>query len=319
MPAWIYLFLFLFGAAIGSFLNVVILRYKPEGRILKSVGGRSHCPHCNRTLRWYELIPLLSFAFQRGRCRSCYARLTWQYPLVEFLSGAVLVLVPWMTIKTNPGILLYLFGSLSRFSVISHALYASLHTAALGNALLAVLWIVAFLTLIVIAAIDLRLKIIPDEMNLFLAALGIGAVLIKYFFHIFAFSGGKAVGSFLGPYATMFGFTGDVWINALIGTAFVVLLLALLHFGSRGRAMGFGDVKFAVGFGLLMGWPDAGVALMLAFIVGSIISLFLLAIGKGRMKSKLPFAPFIVAGITLVYFFGYDIINGYFRLFGLHI
>lgn len=224
-----------------------------------------------------------------------------------------------MTIKNNPGILNYLLHAVSMTHNISPALYASMHTAAIGNSLLAVLWIGAFLSFLAMAAIDLRLKMIPDELNLFLAGLGVVAVLIKYFFNIFSFTGGKAVGSFLGSYALIFGFTGDVWINTLAGVAFGVLLLGLLHFGSRGRAMGLGDVKFIVGVGLLMGWPDAAVALILAFIIGSIISLFIMAIGKGRMRSRIPFAPFIIMGITLVYFFGYDIINGYFRLFGLQI
>ncbi len=222
-----------------------------------------------------------------------------------------------MTVKSHPGMLSYLLNAIPKTHNITASFYAGLHTAAIGNAILAGLWIIAFLSFILIASIDLRLKIIPDEMNIFLAAVGAAAVLTKYFFHVFSFTGGKAEGSLLGSYALIFGFTGDVWINALIGVAFGVLLLGLLHFGSRGRAMGFGDVKFIVGVGLLMGWPDAAIALILAFIVGSIISLFVMAVGKGKMKSRLPFAPFIVMGITLVFFFGYDIINGYFKLFGL--
>lgn len=311
--------MFLFGICIGSFLNVVILRYEPDKHILKNVGGRSRCPHCRRVLKWYELIPLLSFAFQKGRCRTCRARLTWQYPLVEFLSGLVFVAVPWVALRNNPGVITYLLHPFPTSSAISQSFYHSLRLVAVGNTALAGLWIVVFLALIVIATIDLRLKIIPDELNVFLAILGIGAILIKYFLRGFSFSGGHIQGSFLESYATLFGFTGNVWLNALVGAGSVVVFLGIIHFFSRGRAMGFGDVKFSFGIGLLMGWPDAAVAILLSFIVGSIISLFLLAIGKEKLKSKLPFAPFIVLGITLVYFFGYDIINGYFRLFGVQI
>jgi prepilin signal peptidase PulO-like enzyme (type II secretory pathway) len=82
-------FVFLFGAAIGSFLNVVILRWVSG----QSIAGRSHCPHCRRMLSWYDLIPLLSFTFFRGRCRTCYNPISWQYPVVELLSGVGAVLL----------------------------------------------------------------------------------------------------------------------------------------------------------------------------------------------------------------------------------
>ena len=63
--------LFLFGLAVGSFINVLALRYKSGGKIFSStiIGGRSRCPYCRRTLRWYELIPLFSFIIQGGQCR----------------------------------------------------------------------------------------------------------------------------------------------------------------------------------------------------------------------------------------------------------
>jgi len=91
-----YLFLFIFGLAIGSFLNVVSLRFQPGQRLLdlRIINGRSHCPHCQKTLRWYELIPLLSFIVQFGKCRHCKKKLSLQYPLVEFLSGLIFVSVP---------------------------------------------------------------------------------------------------------------------------------------------------------------------------------------------------------------------------------
>lgn len=79
--SWQLLVSLLVGACIGSFLNVVILRFgKKEG-----LAGRSHCPSCHRTLRWWELIPILSFLLLGARCATCHKSLTWQYPLVEFL------------------------------------------------------------------------------------------------------------------------------------------------------------------------------------------------------------------------------------------
>lgn len=74
-------FAFVFGAIVGSFLNVVILRLPdPEASV---VFPGSHCPRCQTPLRWYDNIPILSFLFLRGRCRRCRERISWQYPLVE--------------------------------------------------------------------------------------------------------------------------------------------------------------------------------------------------------------------------------------------
>lgn len=68
----------------GSFLNVLIDRLPKRKNVLT---GRSVCDHCNKTLRWFELIPLLSFLIQGGRCRRCSAKLSWQYPIVELVTG----------------------------------------------------------------------------------------------------------------------------------------------------------------------------------------------------------------------------------------
>jgi len=78
--------LILLGLIIGSFLNVVILRLH-AGKSF--VTGRSHCPHCHKTLQWYELVPVLSFAVQTGKCRHCHKRISWQYPIVELATGAL--------------------------------------------------------------------------------------------------------------------------------------------------------------------------------------------------------------------------------------
>jgi len=81
----------LVGLALGSFLNVVITRL-PRGEPLW--GGRSRCPQCRSPLRWYDNIPLCSYAWLRGRCRSCGAAIPWRYPLVE-LAGGIMALALW--------------------------------------------------------------------------------------------------------------------------------------------------------------------------------------------------------------------------------
>lgn len=80
----------LLGLAVGSFLNVLIDRL-PKGQSV--VWGRSHCDFCKKTLRWYELIPVLSFVVQRGRCRRCHKKLSVQYPIIELVTGVGFVLL----------------------------------------------------------------------------------------------------------------------------------------------------------------------------------------------------------------------------------
>jgi len=82
--------LFVFGAIIGSFLNVLALRASSG----LGLTGRSHCLHCAQTLGVWELIPIFSFFFLRGRCRMCRTRLSWQYPLVELWAGLIFISVP---------------------------------------------------------------------------------------------------------------------------------------------------------------------------------------------------------------------------------
>jgi len=80
-----------FGAMVGSFLNVVILRLPKEGASI--VFPASHCPQCQRPLAWYENIPLFSFLALRGRCRTCKVAISWQYPLVELAMAGMAALV----------------------------------------------------------------------------------------------------------------------------------------------------------------------------------------------------------------------------------
>lgn len=79
--------LFVLGLIIGSFLNVLALRLRSG----LTLGGRSACFSCAKTLEWWELIPVLSFIFLRGRCSSCKTRISWQYPLVELWTGIFFV------------------------------------------------------------------------------------------------------------------------------------------------------------------------------------------------------------------------------------
>ena len=86
---------------------------------------------------------------------------------------------------------------------------------------------------------------------------------------------------------------------------------------SRGKAMGWGDFKLVGALGLIFGWPDILMVILLAFITGALVSIVVLIGKKKKMKDAIPFGPFLTTGAALTFFFGYQIIGGYFKLFGL--
>lgn len=284
------------GIAVGSFLNVVTLRFNPEegeSKLFKHIYGRSHCPHCGKELQWYELVPLFSFLLQRGHCRSCGSRLTLQYPIVELLGGLIFILVPYNLLPVHPLLPVPYF--------------------------LIVIWIFAMLALLTMSVIDFHHRIIPDSINVFIAVLGIALLGYKYFSGSPAGEAGFLSqgigGSFLKSYALMLPLGGSFPVNVFIGAIFGVAFLGALFVISGGRGMGFGDVKLAAALGLLMGWPDIALALVLAFITGAALSILLIFLKRKTMKDYVPFGPFIALGGVLVFFFGYQILYFYFHFF----
>lgn len=146
--------IFVLGLLVGSFLNVVIFRMN-TGRTV--VTGRSKCSHCARELHWYELIPVLSFLSLRGRCRTCRAHLSFQYPVVELITALVFV-IAYIRI-----ILLGSFDTLSWLSFIFACVVASI--------------------VIVITIYDLKHKIIPDMAVYPLILLAVLSIFVKYFLY----------------------------------------------------------------------------------------------------------------------------------------
>lgn len=297
MTTVFYIALFVLGLAAGSFLNVLTLRYRPERGFFSRAawGGRSRCVHCKEMLTWYELIPLASFAVQGGKCRSCGARLSRQYPLVECATAALAVGIPMF------------------FS----AWYGMRGVAALEAPLwyygFLLLWFAVALAWLAVIIVDARHYIVPDELNLALAVLGAGLIALVAL-HESALPEFRS--SFLKHYALLFtpSFLESVWAahvaGALVGGAFFWLLSLIQH----GNAMGFGDVKLALVSGLVLGFPDIVFAAGIAFLIGGIWSSVLMAIGRKKIGDRLPFAPFLVIGFLVTITLGFPLLHWYFKL-----
>ncbi len=278
--------LFILGASIGSFMGVISGRYKENLPIWskKIMGGRSHCEFCNKQLRWFELVPVLSFVFQRGKCNSCGKWFGWRYLAIELASGLLFAFVPIVVSR--------------EFYVLSPSFY-----------ILSVLWIFVFSVLLAVSIIDYRLRIIPDEANLSLAILGLLITALRPF--------NETAGSFMGYYGILFGFHSDRWLNHFLAAALVGIFFAILILVTKGRGMGGGDMKLVAAMGLIFGWPDIVLVAILSFIIGSVFGSGAIILKKERFKSKIAFGPFMALSGLLVFFFGYQIMSFYFGLLGI--
>jgi prepilin signal peptidase PulO-like enzyme (type II secretory pathway) len=130
----LFLFVFVFGTIIGSFLNVVIIRHG-TGR---SLGGRSKCAVTGKTLEWYELMPIISFLIQGGKSRHGGAKISWQYPLVEFFTGLSFVAIVYKFLG-----LVYYYPQIGMINIFFYFIIISL--------------------MIIIFVYDFHHQIIPDQ------------------------------------------------------------------------------------------------------------------------------------------------------------
>jgi len=108
--------IFIFGLVIGSFLNVCIYRIPRKESI---VVGSSHCTNCGNRIKWYDLIPLLSYLILLGRCRYCKEKISLQYPCIEFLNGiGWLGIYLWLGLTVWSGLVCLVFSVLLVLLVI---------------------------------------------------------------------------------------------------------------------------------------------------------------------------------------------------------
>ena len=258
------IFVALFGLAAGSFFNVLIYRL-PRGESLISPG--SHCPHCNRPIRPWENIPVVSYLLLGRRCAGCGTRIPFVYPGIEILTA---------------GLALFLWSFLSRSisSDYSHDLHLALELFAL-------------LLMIPVAVIDIRHYIIPDILTFSLLGAGLTS----------AFLPGDIT-----PFQSLLGvFAGG-------GTLWGIGLLGRVAF-RKGEAMGGGDIKLLAAFGAIWGVKTALLTIFFGSCLGTIIAGAAMIAGRLNRQHRIPFGPFLAAGLWVAVLKGNAIVASYLSLF----
>lgn len=242
--------IFLYGIVIGSFCNVCIYRIPAKENIVKI---RSHCMGCGYQLKWYDLVPLVSYAALGGKCRKCGQRLSVQYPLIEALNGVLYIVV-------------FIVNGMNADSI----LYCLLTSA-----------------LLVLSVIDFRTYEIPFGINLFILALGlihlglhldewaeltIGFFAVSIFLYIlYLVSGGRAIG---GGDIKLMAVCGLVlgWKRILLGFLLGCVLGSVIHIvrmkvSKEGHVLAMGP-HLAAGVWIALLWGDTFLDWYLRFAAG---------------------------------------------------
>lgn len=271
MVFFLLLSMFIFGLIIGSFLNCLIWRlYKEE-----SLWGRSYCPECRHQIAWYDNIPLLSFIILGGRCRHCRKKISWQYPLVEFLLGALFVLAGvknlggWTQLANyTPSEILFHFNS-ARF-------YLSLGRD---------YFIIAVMMIVLVY--DLRWYLIS---NLVIWPASIIIFILNFIL-------------------------GLGWLNSLAFAVISAGFFWLQFIITRRRGIGEGDIWLGLLLGFVFpNLPSWWLMIVTSYFIGSLVGLLLMLSGRKKWGSKLPLGVFLAIGAIIVLLFGQNIIDYYLAL-----
>lgn len=247
-----------FGAVVGSFLNVVILRlpdrmladWRSQAREVLEMDAAdgalppgivrepSHCPKCKHRLGALDNIPLLSWLVLRGRCRYCKTPISVQYPLVELLSALAAMVVVW------------------KFGASWQAL------AGLGFSF----------ALIALAGIDVRTQLLPDPITLSLLWAGLLLSLLPLFVN-----------------------PGDALVGAAVGYLSLWLVYWAFKLATGKEGMGYGDFKLFAALGAWMGALALLPIILMASLIGAIVGGTVLALRGQDRNVPIPFGPFLAA------------------------
>jgi leader peptidase (prepilin peptidase)/N-methyltransferase len=271
------IFSFLFGLALGSFLNVCIYRIPLNKSI---VYPPSSCPQCGERIRFYDNIPLISYIILLGRCRKCGKLISIGYPLVELIMG-LLSLSLFVKYKLSHQYFLFLIFSAS---------------------------------LIVISFIDLRHQIIPDIISL--PGIVLGLLISLIFKDIICYTLTISFKDHLLISLIFRDLTWyDSLIGVIVGGGILYLVAYLYEMFTGIEAMGGGDIKLLAMIGAWMGWLPLPFIIMISSLMGAVIGGLSLLFTRQGLRAKIPFGPFLTFGALVYLFFGNELVLWYFQLY----
>ncbi len=290
----IFIGFFIFGLFLGSLLNNIALRLEAEEDFIFS---RSKCPNCLKQLRWFELIPIVSFLVQKGRCRDCDQKISWRYPLVEILTGVWVSLLAFSIIDIS-GRNFFNGGFLIWFSSIYYLIFLSI--------------------IFVLALFDFKTTYIDERFIWF-------GVIVWLIFQFAPFLLAGHLPGFIKQTFENLNFTGrfnylfppTLRLTDQLFRAYVFSIIFVFVFlATLGRGMGLGDAKVIFLMGLFLNWGDLAMALFLSFLFGSIYGLVRL-MAKKKFFQEVPFVPFLFLGIIITMFGGGWLSKFYFNWLSL--
>ena len=258
-----------FGLLVGSFLNVVIYRL-PRQCLSIVRDTRSRCPRCGVTFSWYDNVPIASYVFLRGRCRSCRGVISARYPLVEAGTAAAFAGLAWFDLVRVEGVI-----DGSRWAVFAvHATVVAV--------------------LLALSVIDLDYRILPDAITL--PGIVIAPIMVGLVPDVMPTPRWLSSSGHLSTVA-------ESLLGIAVGGGSLWLIGRLGELAFRKPAMGLGDVKLAAGLGGLLGlWVVW--AFFLACCGGAIIGLIVLLVRRDRY---IPFGPFLALGAIVALLWGPDL------------
>jgi leader peptidase (prepilin peptidase) / N-methyltransferase len=269
-----YIFYTLLGLVIGSFLNVCICRI-PLGKSV--VSPRSACPHCGVQIRSYDNIPVLSYLLLRGKCRSCKAPISMEYPMVELLTAAAFFACAWRWEFASPTFVNSLF-----LSLIIILVFTDYHHQLLNNVVT-------------------------------LPGLAAGILLSPFqSFSYYLDSLSMRLASLIWPEnpVTILPWVGSV-AGAIVGAA-PLLLIGIGYERLRHRqGLGMGDVKMMAMVGAFLGPTIAFLTIFAGSLLGSFVGISFMISGRMNLQSKLAFGIYLGIASALLLFFGLPLWNWY--------
>ena len=280
----------LLGLAFGSFLNVCLSRW-PEGESV--VKPRSHCRNCGRTLTWWENIPIVSWIALRGRCRTCKAKISWRYPLVEAFVGFLWAIESWRALG-----MLFSSDRVSINIVLVHAV---------GMA-------VFFWLLLALAFLDAKHLWLPNWITF--SGIALGFLMTTFL--------GPLDDSWWSQSATTLRTSAIADAVAIaIPTALILLIRWTYWLVRRREGIGLGDAKLMAMLGAWLGLSGALLSFSIGVFLGATFALIVLAVPAGRRGSetwsaaRLPLGTFLCIGGIISALWGQPIIAAYLHWAGL--